>query len=90
MEKSERAFMWATEEAVGDVKEEDRGNAVSNRSHLYSYSVINTYMTIHMPSEQQNFCPESLFRGNKMQLLHDWEMPRYEHEANHLAVAAYG
>lgn len=38
MEKSERAFIWATEKAVGDVKEEDSGNIISNRSHFYSYS----------------------------------------------------
>lgn len=50
------------------MKEEDRDNTVSNKAIFTLTVQIKTYMTIiDVPGELQDFCPESLFKGNKEQ-----------------------
>lgn len=91
MEEAEKAFIWAIEKTVGDEREEDRDNTTSNKAIFTLTVQIKTCSTvIKVPGELQDFCPESLFKGNKVQWLHGWEMPRYECEVNRLVIAAYG
>lgn len=82
MKEAEKAFIWAVEKTVGDLKEEDRDN-------VFTLTVqIKTYITIiNVPGKLQDYCPQSLFKGNKVQTLHNWEMPRGECEANNLVIA---
>ena len=53
---------------MGNVKEEDRDNTVSNKAIFTLTVQIKTYMTIiNVPGELQDFCPEFLFKGNRVQ-----------------------
>lgn len=77
MEKSERAFIWATEKQW-ETWRKKTGAMQSLIGAIFTLTAqIKTYMTTtHVPSELQDFSPEFLLRGNEAQWLHDWEMPR--------------